>query len=333
MLQKILISRTDAIGDLILTLPMVDVIKQNIADAKVFILAQNYNKSIVQSAPLVDGFIDWTELEKQKESDIIAELQKQNFDAIINVFPNKKIAKASKQAAIPIRIGTSHRYYHWLTCNRLINLSRKKSNLHEAQLNIMLLKKLNIPSEFTLDEIKKFGRIIPFAKLPDDINLLINKSSNRKIILHPKSKGSAKNWNIFNFMKLAEILYKNNFDVFITGTAEESDLIRTELGSKIPNATDLMGKLTLSELITFISKCDFLVACSTGPLHIGAALGINVIGLYPPIRPMHPVRWRPIGNANVLCANKECSICRKSANCKCIDEISPEQVLKIILDK
>ena len=335
MFQKILISRTDAIGDLILTLPMVDVIKQKLPDAKVFILGENYNKPIVQSAPLVDGFIDWSELKNQTEKNIIEKLKEQNFDVIINVFPNKKIAIASKKAKIPIRIGTSHRYYHWLNCNRIINLSRKNSELHEAQLNIMLLKKLNISTEFTLNDIKKIGRIKPFAELPDEINLLINKSSNRKIILHPKSKGSAKNWNIINFVKLAEMLSNNNFDVFITGTETESNLIKSELGyNKIPHTIDLMNKLNLSELITFISKCDCLVAASTGPLHIASALNVNVIGLYPPIRPMHPARWQPIGTkVDVLCADKKCSICRNDTNCKCMQEILPQQILKIILDK
>lgn len=337
-IKKILLSRTDAIGDLILTLPMVDVIKQNFPAAKVFILGRNYNKPIAQAAVLVDGFIDWSELENQTEKNIVEEIKKQNFDVIVNVFPNKKIATVSKKAGIPIRIGTSRRFFHWINCNYLVNLSRKNSDLHEAQLNIKLLQKLNIPTDFSLETLKNFGRIKPFAQLPNEINLLLNKNEKPKIILHPKSKGSAKNWCITNFVKLADMLLENNFDVFFTGTAEESNLIKTELSEhfptvKLPTVIDLMGKLNLSELITFISKCDFLVAASTGPLHIGAALGINVIGIYPPIRPMHPARWQPLGiNANFLCVDKECSKCRNSSICYCMQEITPEHILKIILE-
>ena len=130
------------------------------------------------------------------------------------------------------------------------------------------------------------------------------------------------------------MLTKNNYSVFITGTKEEGNLIKNELGNQIPNALDLTGELNLSELITFISKCDFLVAASTGPLHIAASLGINAIGIYPPIKPMHPARWQPVGvNSNVLCINKKCSLCRNSNECNCIQEISPEQVYKAIVNK
>lgn len=38
-----------------------------------------------------------------------------------------------------------------------------------------------------------------------------------------------------------------------------------------------------------------MVASGTGPLHLAAALGINAIGLFPTIRPIHPGRWQPIG--------------------------------------
>ena len=69
------------------------------------------------------------------------------------------------------------------------------------------------------------------------------------------------------------------------------------------------------------------MACSTGPLHIASALGINTTGLYPPLKPMHPGRWRPIGEkSEVLCANKTCIDCKKTLICHCIEAISPNQV-------
>jgi heptosyltransferase III len=70
-----------------------------------------------------------------------------------------------------------------------------------------------------------------------------------------------------------------------------------------------------------------LVACSTGPLHIAAALGKKAIGIFPPIRPMHPQRWQPVGvQAQTLCVSKLCEACRKNMQCACIQEITPSQV-------
>jgi hypothetical protein len=46
------------------------------------------------------------------------------------------------------------------------------------------------------------------------------------------------------------------------------------------------------------------------------------MGIYPPIRPMHPGRWAPIGaKAKVFVKEGECEDCRKTGNCHCIREI------------
>jgi ADP-heptose:LPS heptosyltransferase len=79
--------------------------------------------------------------------------------------------------------------------------------------------------------------------------------------------------------------------------------------------------------MTFISKADGLVAASTGPLHLAAALGIPALGIYPPIRPMHPGRWAPVGpNARVFVKPEYCEDCRRTGDCHCIREIPPNAV-------
>ncbi|MDR0603875.1 MAG: hypothetical protein LBG80_06185 [Bacteroidales bacterium] len=93
----------------------------------------------------------------------------------------------------------------------------------------------------------------------------------------------------------------------------------------------MSGKLSLQELICLINAADALVACSTGPLHIAAALNKLTIGIYSPIRPMHPGRWAPLGkNVHVLALDKKCNICRKTLDCQCIRSITPQQVINIL---
>ena len=101
--------------------------------------------------------------------------------------------------------------------------------------------------------------------------------------------------------------------------------------AKHPEAIDLTGKLSLQQFIAFINQCDVIIAASTGPLHIAAALGKKAIGLFAPMKPIHPGRWKPIGlHANYLVLNKDCSDCRKTMNCHCIREIKTQDVVKII---
>ena len=117
-------------------------------------------------------------------------------------------------------------------------------------------------------------------------------------------------------------------DSLLPGTEEEGIEIRKKIQfDRYKNLKDMTGKLSLNELISFINSCDGIIAASTGPLHIASALGKLSIGLYPPIRPMHPGRWAPIGNfSSFIVKDKNCSKCRSKQRCKCLESITPEEV-------
>ena len=101
-----------------------------------------------------------------------------------------------------------------------------------------------------------------------------------------------------------------------------------------PGIHDLTGKLSLNQLIAFINHCNGLVAASTGPLHIAAALNKKAIGLFVPKRPMHPGRWQPLGlDAHVIVFDENCERCKNGKDCNCITKISPEQVLDLLTNK
>lgn len=331
-MDKILISRTDSIGDVILTLPLAGILKEKQANSEIYFLGQSYTRPIIITSKHIDGFIDWKELASLETSKQTEFIKKSKFDAVIHVFPRPEIARIMKAAGIPWRIGTTNRLYHWNTCNKLLRFSRRKSDLHEAQLNTKLLKPFGIEKEFSRSELSQYFGIENIPPLSEKFKPLIEKNK-LNLILHPKSKGSAREWGTDNFSELISILPEENFKIFITGTKQEGDKIRKSILEKHKYINDLTGKMTLTELISFINTADGLIAASTGPLHIAAALGKTVIGVYPPIHPMHPGRWAPIGkNAHYLVLNKECSKCRKNTACNCIQQISPEMVKNKLLE-
>jgi ADP-heptose:LPS heptosyltransferase len=76
------------------------------------------------------------------------------------------------------------------------------------------------------------------------------------------------------------------------------------------------------------------VAGSTGPLHLAAALGRHALGLYPPIKPMHPGRWAPVGlHAGFMVFDRpNCEDCRRQpAACTCIRAIEAAAVAARVL--
>jgi heptosyltransferase-3 len=156
------------------------------------------------------------------------------------------------------------------------------------------------------------------------------------LILHPRSRGSAREWGLENFGRLAQLLHAAGHRVFVTGTAAEGEELTDWLQQNAAFlAADLTGQLSLPQFIAFIAAADGLVAGSTGPLHLAAALGRHALGLYPPIRPMHPGRWAPLGaHAEFMVFDKpNCDDCRtQPAACTCIRAIAPVAVAARVLE-
>jgi heptosyltransferase-3 len=328
---KILVSRTDAIGDVILTIPVCDILKENIDVSEVHFLGKSYTEDVIRSCTVIDKFINIDVISKLNYQEQISVLKKEKYDAIIHVLPNKKIAKLAQDAKIPVRIGTTNRWFHWVTCNKLVKLSRRGSDLHEAQLNIKLLKALEIDKPFLLSDIFRHFKLTNISPLPKRLLAYLQKDR-LNIILHPKSNKSAREWGLENFADLIHLLPKEKYKIFISGTKADGVSMRDWLAQLPDHVVDMTGMMTLREFISFIYYSNGLIAASTGPLHIAAALGNNALGLYPPMRPLFPQRWGPIGpKAAFLVGNKCCHKCEEDiSKCECMDQITPVDVASVI---
>lgn len=328
MIKSLIISRTDSLGDVVLTLPMAGVLKKIHPEIKIFFLGRSYTQPIIETCEHVDQFINWDEISTYSYPQKIVFFSSLNADAIVHVFPNRELSKIAFESKIPLRIGTSHRPYHWLYCNKIIPVGRKKSNLHEAQLNLKLLISLGAEKNYTLKDIGFFYGLSRLKPVEDHFKSLLDK--NRfNLILHPKSKGSGREWNLDNFGELIRILPKEKYKIFISGTDDDKKQLTKLFELYGDDITDITGQMNLNSFISFIHEADGLIASSTGPLHISAALGKLTIGLFPPIRPNHPGRWSPVGEkASFLVIDKNCNKCRNTNICECINQIKPEQVLR-----
>lgn len=327
-LSNILISRTDSIGDVILTLPLAALLKQHFPNIIIGFIGTPYTKTIIEACSNIDVFIDKDEFLAQPVT-----LRGESPQCIIHVLPRIEIAKRAKALKIPSRIGTTNRIYHWSTCNQLVRLSRKNSPLHEAQLNLKLLKPLGIKHDFSLQEIATSFSLKRLPALPQQFADLLMPHK-FKLILHPKSRGSAREWDLNYFAELCASLDTDKFQIFISGTDNEREALKPLLDQCGERVTDISGLMTLAEFIAFIAACDGIIACSTGPLHIAAALQKHALGIYPPMRPIHPGRWQPIGKkAQVFVLDKNCNDCRKTkTTCFCMRAIKPD-TLKTALDQ
>ena len=306
--KRIMISRTDSIGDVLLTLPICSWLKEKHLKSSILFLGNTYTRPIVDLYSSVDSFVNWDDFSSLSKKEKLKKWKELDIDVIIHVFPNKKIAQLAKKAKTKIRVGTSHRLYHLWTCNKRVSFTRKKSDLHESQLNHELLRPLGLKEIPSLNTIIKTTKFLstPKVSLPNELSTLTNVT-----VLHPKSKGSALEWPIERYFELASILAKQGSIIVFTGTKSEGELFKEEI-PKHKNIIDATGVLNLTQLVLLISGAKNFVACSTGPLHIAAYLGVNTVGIYSSRRPIHPGRWGAIGNSvNNLVCDDETSMKRK----------------------
>lgn len=328
--NKFLIIRTDRIGDVILTTPIASAIKQFVSDAHVTLLCRQETAIIGERNSDIDNVVTIDEKGKNKSFFRLArDLRTENYDCAIIVHPTFQLAFLAVAAKIPVRIGTGYRFYSHLFTNRRYE-HRKESVKHEVEYNLGLLEEINISQskpEFKF-EIKESDKEAANNTLKE----LGLQKDDRYCVVHPGSGGSAMDWPL-KFYSIACDLISSEFDipVLVSWGKTENDLAKKLVMQSKKNVIALPGILSLPELAALLEKAEFLLAPSTGILHLGHIVGTEVIGLYPPIPHESPVRWGPFGKEdNMLVPDKKkCSECN-GGNCRkisCLELITPALVL------
>jgi len=285
----------------VLTLPLCALLRSSLG-AEVVVLGRRYTRAVLEASPHVDAILDWDDAENLDPAGQGEFLREAQADAIVHVFPRPDIARAALVAAIPLRIGTGHRWYHWLTCNALEHFSRKRSSLHEAQLNLRLARRLLGAEIPPLSELSPLTALSPQVPVPQAVSARL-RDDRFRLVLHPGSNGSAREWPLAHWKTLADSLDPARVQILVTGSAAEGAVLREWIRTLPEGTADLTGQLELAQLIALLASVNGLVAASTGPLHLAAAAGIHALGIFPATPPIHPGRWAPLGpRAEVLVA-------------------------------
>jgi heptosyltransferase III len=330
--RRILVVRTDRLGDVILTLPMLALLRSRYPDAHLGMLLSRYTGAIVRNHPHVNVLLWNDEAGRPRPTgDIIREIREQRFDTVFLVHPTAPLAWIMARAGIPVRIGTGYRYYSALLTHRVFE-HRKDARYHELEYNLRLLPAMD-PS-ISVEGVKpEFGIVLQPEAVSKVAALVLEKaiaSGDAFVVLHPGSGGSARDWPVERFGALGQRLAKERgMRIIVTGGRGEegpAGLVAAATGDR---AISLCGLLTLPELAALYARATLVVANSTGPLHLAAALGTPVVGIYPQLTPMSPARWGPYTDKKrvlVPDASPDCRLCRNGERCTCLESITIDQV-------
>ncbi len=323
--DRILVSRTDRLGDLILALPLIESIKLRHPDCQVDVLASLYASPILENNPHIDSIIrvqnDQLRSVRHYGKELFGKIRKNNYQVAVVVFPDRMISRMIHKSGVKYRLGTAGRFHSVFFNHHLLH-TRKANKKHEMEYNLDFLK------FFSSGESVSSPRVyLDERELNNAIRILKEAEVKGKfVVLHPGSGGSAHRWPVDKFMQLHENLTKAGYQVVITGSSEEEENYRRMDPKLISRMKILAGQTDLRTLAAILSRADCLVSNSTGPLHLAAAVGTRVVGLYPRQKIMSPVRWGPIGTGNhiVQPQSPECDCPPKE--CLCMTTISIERV-------
>lgn len=313
--KNILIVRTDRIGDVVLSLPLADIIKKHYPGCKVSFLVRNYTKEILSNNPFIDEIIILKEDNNRVNLfENLKNISSKKFDTCIVVNPTFVVALILFFSGIKQRIGTGYRWYSFLFNSKVFE-HRKYAEKHELEFNVNMLQKIGIRETVNERNIKyNLGADNKALKSVEEI--LLNENLDIKkpfIIIHPGSGGSSIDLPINKFIELTKKLTEDNLQVIITGNKNEIEICnQLVLSDKTKN---LAGKFNLTQLIALISKSAMFISNSTGPIHIAAALGKYAVGFYPKIISCSKERWAPYTEKKLIyvpqidckeCTRKQC---------------------------
>jgi ADP-heptose:LPS heptosyltransferase len=295
---RILISRPDRIGDVVLSTPIPREIKKKYADSFIAVMLRPYTKDIYLNNPYVDKIILYDQNDKKISFwNMVKEIRDLRFTHALMLLPNEKINWLLFFSGIKTRIGVGHKLFQFLTFTKYVSRNKYIPLRHEADYCMDLARKIGVETNNLECEIF----------LTNDEKEIVQEKrkyfapGNEFIIgIHTSSGNSSPNWKPGEYLKLIKQLKSFPNSVIIV-TDNIPDKILDDIDDiKYPNKDK-----TLREAILNFAALDLLISASTGPMHIAAALKTRTLSLFCPMTACSPKLWGPLGNDSRVVLPKE----------------------------
>lgn len=294
-ISKIIIARSDNLGDNILTLPLLFAARKAFPDSEIHHLTTGIPAALFSRLPFIDRLIV-----KNSSGQLKQLFAEGGYDLFIAAKPEFDEAYRAFVSRVGVRVGTAYRWYSFLF-NRKVKQHRRERTYHESEYNLNLLRAIKPEVEYR----RHFDFDLSDVNI-EEVLLKLSIGNNPFILLHPGSRGSAFDLPISNVISfLSQYLTTDDkLKVILTGTIEEKSTCQQIVNAVRQNTgielNDTSGKLNIRELAALINSSEVFVSNSTGPIHIAGSLNKKVIGFYPDIVPMKPERWKPLSDSAVI---------------------------------
>jgi len=316
--MKVLVIRTDRIGDLIVSTPVFKAIKDRYPDAHIAAMVSPYTADLLVHNPFVDEIIICDRKGKHGGIkgllELTGEVRRKKFDVAITLHSRMHLGFITFFGGIPKRIAPATKLAQ-IFYNCRITQRRSRSIKHEADYNLELLAPLGInvsdrEAGLWTDETHDADAQAYLAR-----EGLIDAAEKKLLIgIHPGSGDSAKNWRPERYAELADKLTSKGFSIVLSGGYGERGLL-DEVKKNMIAEPHIYLSGTLLNFTALLKRLSAFVSSSTGPMHMAAAVKTPTAALFCPVRVCTPVRWGPIGNRQKVFLPEvpQCEKCTLSA--------------------
>lgn len=308
-IRNILIVMTSGIGNMILFVPTLRLLRKNYPNAHICLLVEpRGTKEIMETCPYVDEIVEMKFENRRDKKLFIKTLQKRNFDLTMVSFTSQNINNAifTYSLGSPVRIG-----YDSQRCGIFYTIRvPEREDEHEVERNLDILRAMGwaIPNKEKYLELWLNDADEEAAK-----HFLKENNINQDdpiIGMHPGCHPTTayRRWPVEKFAGLADILIDLfQAKIILFGGVDEVNLAQ-EIAVKMKNLSySAVGKISLRETAALIRRCRLFITNDSGLMHIAAAVKTPLISIW---GPSNHAKSAPYG------AKERCLIVSKNLPCQ-----------------
>lgn len=312
-INKILLISLTNIGDVILTFPVIDILKKEFPAAKLSIVIGPKAESLLKRNPFLEKVYVFDKHQSfVKSLSWIFAMKREHFDLVIDL----------RNTAIPFMLSPRYRTSCWV---------KKTDGVHMMEKHLERFR-----SVFTF-EASTVERCALFIPGEDEyyVDQLIEKEIGRDmkyVIVAPGAADRSKRWPEEGFAVVCDRLIKDHH-IKIVFVGDDGDRKVAQRINKLmeANAINLCGCISLVQLAQLLRHCFFTIVNDSAPMHLASYLNVPVIAFF---GPTDPSKYGPWGTQSFFFRkNGSCRACaqpKASLEHTCMNAITPDDALTMI---
>ncbi len=330
--KKILIIKLGAMGDLVLSVPSLRMIRNRFPEASITLLADKKLAPILGACPYLNDMIL---IDRKKLAQplyflkVSKRIRQEGFDLSVDFQNNKWTYLLAYLGGVVQRFGFARKGFGFL-----LNRPDKTFDIADSPIRhqFRILSKLGVQK---LDEHLELWP--PPASLERIKELLgtLGPDANTKFIgfvMGSSPNWPSKRWPLASFQKLAErLLAVGDHRIILIGSPGETDLCEAFQSVPPEKVLNLIGKTSLEDLPALFKYLHLVITGDTAPLHVAAAMGVPTVAFFGPTDPKRHAP--PVKNIVTLSRHLQCQpcydgICKEEDKQACLTHIPVDEVFE-----